>query len=54
MAHSSASAPELVKNMVSAKVAAVIRAASFSAPGMRNRLDTCHSFVACSESAAAR
>ena len=44
---STASAPELLKNTVSAKLLATSRWASFSCPGMRNRFDECHNVVAC-------
>src|SRR3546814_8610999 len=47
-APSFASAPELQKNALSAKEWATSRLASFSCSGDLNRLETCHSFAACS------
>ena len=46
-----ASAPELEKNTLSAKVASTSRCASRSPSGMRKRLEACQSLPACSVSA---
>ena len=54
MEHSSASAPEFVKNTVSANVAATRRSASRSCPGIRYRFDVCQSFFACVSNASTR
>ena len=40
-------ADQLPKNTASAKVASTRRCASFSCPGMRNRLEQCQTFSAC-------
>ena len=45
-AHSNASAPELVKNIVSAKVSATSRSATATWPGTWYRFDTCISVAA--------
>ncbi|MNC96734.1 hypothetical protein D3C83_141890 [compost metagenome] len=54
IAHSFASAPEFVKNIVSANVLSTSRWASRSPSGMRQRLETCQTFLACSVSAFTR
>jgi hypothetical protein len=52
IAHSIASAPELVMKQTSAKVWDVSRSASFSCCGMRKMLEVCQSFSAWSFTAA--
>ena len=54
MPPSMASAPELQKNIVSAKDTSTSRWASFSPLPTRNRLEVCHSFWPCSVKALTR